>query len=403
MYLKHVRICPLNRRAALAVGTSILCAAAAAVVFSPSAAIAGAHRCDPIVSAHDPVCRPRPIDLVICLDTSSSMDGLIDSARARLWDIVNSLASARPTPHLRVGLITYGSPNNSTGSNGWLVKQTDLTSDLDSVYARMMGMRTNGGDEYVGWALRRAIDWMQWSPDPSALKMIFIAGNESADQASDTFNFRYVAEDARSRGISINAIYCGETQAGINERWNQVPTCGGSFAAIDMQRGTIQMATPHDKALLELNLKLNATYVPYGDAGVAGYERQKEQDAAAEGLGQAVLASRAAAKATAQYRNAHWDLVDSVQQGQVALKDVPEAALPAEMKQQSVAEREAFVQGKVRARAEVQARIAEVSAAREKFLRDAREKSANGQQSLDEAVLASIRSQAEAKGFKFDK
>src|SRR5215467_1415802 len=50
----------------------------------------------------------RRVDLVIALDISGSMEGLIDSARQKLWDTVNLLASARPQPILRVGLLTYG-------------------------------------------------------------------------------------------------------------------------------------------------------------------------------------------------------------------------------------------------------------------------------------------------------
>ena len=37
----------------------------------------------------DPSPSPRHVDLVIALDTSSSMDGLIDSARQKLWDVVD--------------------------------------------------------------------------------------------------------------------------------------------------------------------------------------------------------------------------------------------------------------------------------------------------------------------------
>ena len=38
----------------------------------------------------------RPVDLVIALDTSGSMTQLIDSARAKLWEVVNELALAKP-------------------------------------------------------------------------------------------------------------------------------------------------------------------------------------------------------------------------------------------------------------------------------------------------------------------
>ncbi len=42
----------------------------------------------------------RPVDVVIALDTSGSMEGLLDAVRARLWDIVNELAGFEPVPEL---------------------------------------------------------------------------------------------------------------------------------------------------------------------------------------------------------------------------------------------------------------------------------------------------------------
>ncbi len=53
---------------------------------------------------------PR-IQLAILLDTSGSMDGLIDQAKSRLWKIVNELAAARKhgrAPRLQVALYEYG-------------------------------------------------------------------------------------------------------------------------------------------------------------------------------------------------------------------------------------------------------------------------------------------------------
>ena len=70
----------------------------------------------------------RPVDLVICLDTSGSMEELLDSARARVWDIVNEFARMRPTPYLRVGLLSYGS-DDSTQEDGWIILHSDLTDD----------------------------------------------------------------------------------------------------------------------------------------------------------------------------------------------------------------------------------------------------------------------------------
>jgi hypothetical protein len=181
-----------------------------------------------------------------------------------------------------------------------------------------------------------------------------------------------------------------------------VPAGGGTYTAIDMRCGTVQIETPHDRTLLELNLKLNATYVPYGRAGGEGLARQREQDASAEKMGVASIASRAQAKGSRLYQNAHWDLVDSVKERKVAVKDVDPADLPAAMQAMSVAQREAFVEAQAKARGEIQKQIAEISAAREKFLKEARAQASGGKQALDQAMLASIRAQAEAKGFTFD-
>ena len=68
-------------------------------------------------SASPPVAeKPKAIDLVVCLDVSGSMNGLIDSAKIKLWDVVNELARVKPTPNLRVALYSYGSPALRRGS-----------------------------------------------------------------------------------------------------------------------------------------------------------------------------------------------------------------------------------------------------------------------------------------------
>ena len=51
----------------------------------------------PLLAA-PPAERAKPVDVVLCLDTSGSMDGLIDSAKIRLWALVNDLAKMQPAP-----------------------------------------------------------------------------------------------------------------------------------------------------------------------------------------------------------------------------------------------------------------------------------------------------------------
>ena len=74
----------------------------------------------------------KHIDLVICLDTSNSMDGLVESAKQKLWAVVNELATAKPRPNLRVGLYQYGN-DGLNAETGWVQQLCPLTDDLDSV------------------------------------------------------------------------------------------------------------------------------------------------------------------------------------------------------------------------------------------------------------------------------
>lgn len=51
------------------------------------------------------------IQIALLLDTSSSMDGLINQARTYLWNIVNDMTLARQNgklPHIQIALYEYG-------------------------------------------------------------------------------------------------------------------------------------------------------------------------------------------------------------------------------------------------------------------------------------------------------
>ena len=51
------------------------------------------------------------IKVALLLDTSNSMDGLIDQAKAQLWEIVNELSYAKcddSKPNLQIALYEYG-------------------------------------------------------------------------------------------------------------------------------------------------------------------------------------------------------------------------------------------------------------------------------------------------------
>ncbi len=226
--------------------------------------------------------KPAPVvNVVLCLDVSGSMNHLIDSARGKLWDIVNDLGTVKPTPRLRVGLYSYGHTSYDP-KKGWVRKEVDLTDDLDTVYRKLNGLTIHGGEEYVARVCRDAIVEQKWSADKKALKLIFVCGNEPADQDKEV-TLDSVAKLALEKDVIINTIYCTWPRAvpGEIEGWESfAKKAEGRFAKIDMKKGTVAIATPHDKKLEELSAKINKTYLAYGKKDVREFkaQNQAEQD-----------------------------------------------------------------------------------------------------------------------------
>lgn len=364
-----------------------------------AAALIASSLMAPVALASDIQPASKPIDVVLCLDTSNSMDGLIASAKIKLWDIVNDLAKAKPTPNLRVALYSYGNNGYDAGA-GWVRKEIDLTTDLDEIYRKLNALTTNGGEEYVGRVCRDALANQKWSADPAALKIIFVCGNEPASQ-DPLVKLSAVVDLAKSRNVIINPIFCGPSQHRDARDWKELAsTGGGRFASIDQDRGTVTIATPFDKPLAELSAKLNATYLGFGRIAQEKLDNQREQDSNALRLSPAAAASRATSKAGALYRNSDWDLVDRCKEDpKFDVSTVPETDLPEDMRKLKPAERAAYVKKKADERGELQKQIADVTAKRDQFVRDEQRKSPSAaDKAFDAAIRGMLKDQAAAMG-----
>jgi hypothetical protein len=374
------------------------------VTLFSSVALAGGHgnnqpQHDPQPPIQQATNGAKKVDLVIALDTSSSMDGLIDSARGKLWDVVNLLAHAKPAPVLRVGIISYGNDGYDSKA-GWVRKDAELTTNLDDVYEKLFALRTNGGSEYVARAVHDATNGMKWDQDQGTLKIIFVAGNEPANQDPQIPVERALGE-ARQKGIFVNAIYCGGDGAYEAAGWRQVASLGsGKYAAIDQNR-VVAINTPMDGELAKLSNELNKTYVGYGMVAKEKAAKQAAMDTASGSAGAPVAASRAAAKASTLYRNDEWDLVDARAHGKKDIGRMKAEELPEPMRRMSESDRTKFLDGKARERGELQKRIADLSQKRDQFIAGERKKQAAGPKTFDDAVTSSVRTEAEAAGFGF--
>ena len=343
------------------------------------------------------------VDLAICLDTSGSMDGLIESAKVKLWEIVNDLAMAKPTPKLRVALLTYGNDGHNA-ENGWVSIDAPLTDDLDSISQKLFALRTNGGTELVGRVVRAANEQLDWNASPDTLKLIVVAGNESADQDRQ-FLYKDVCRATIARGVMVNSIYCGNPADDIAPAWRDVATLAdGHFAAIDHSSGVIVISTPFDDELAKLSADINTTYIPYGAQGETASRNQQEQDLNAASVNTAVAAQRCVTKGGSMYWNCGWDLVDACKQTEFKLEDVKAEELPEAMRSMTMEQRREHVNQMGAKRAQIQTSIADLSVKRQQFVDAEMKKSveAGAAESFDSAIRKAIREQAQAKGFTFE-
>ncbi len=353
----------------------------------------------PVLSAEPDRSR---IDLALCLDTSNSMDGLIGSAKLKLWAIVNELARAKPTPALRVALLSYGNTGYEPGK-GWVRKDLDFTSDLDQVFAVLNALTTNGGEEYVARVVQDAAEGLDWTESPSALKLVFVAGNEAATQDPEC-KVPEVFKRAIAKGIQVNTIYCGSPGDPDAAGWREAAGyADGQYAVIDQDRGTVVVNTPMDKRLEELSARLNTTYLAFGSRGRAALQNQAAQDGNARALAPAAAAERCESKAGALYEAGDWDLVDALEKDKGHLRKVKDEELPEEVRRLPAAEREAYVAGKAAERKAIQEEVRKLAKERDDYVKDEmKQRGEKGAQGFDEALRKALREHAERKGIRFE-
>ena len=345
-----------------------------------------------------------PVQIAILLDTSGSMSGLIEQAKTQLWRIVNEMATARrggALPDLRVALYEYGK-SSLPQEEGYIRRILPLTTDLDKVSEELFILKTNGGREYCGMVIRCAVEALEWSPSNDDLKLIFIAGNEPFTQGP--VNYRDACKAAIGKGVIVNTIHCGGDREGVQGKWKDgALLADGTYACINQNRAIVHIEAPQDAEIARLGADLNSTYIAFGTGAAEGRTRQAQQDANAASIAASVSVQRHVSKASAQYRNAGWDLVDALSTAAVSLEEVKDEDLPEEMQGMTLDEKKAFVEARGAQRAEIQARIQQLDQERRKYVAEQRKVLDHpGENTLDQAIITAVRTQAADRGFSFE-
>ncbi len=352
--------------------------------------------------SHSAVRRPV-VQIAILLDTSNSMDGLIAQAKAELWRIVNEIGTYQKngqTPLVQVALYEYGK-QSLAATDGFIRQVSPFTTDLDVISEALFGLTTNGGDEFCGQVIDRAVGELGWSTDSEDFRAIFIAGNEPFTQGSVDFH-KSVAK-AVARHVAVNTIHCGGFMEGAQTGWQAgAKLGGGAYLSIDPNVAQLHVATPYDDEIVKKSDKLSETYVGYGKAGASKKARQMAQDDNAKSAGAGSAVGRASVKASAKmYANADWDAVDAAQMNGASFRDAKAEDLPPEMAQLAPEARDAFVKAKAAERAQLQKEMAELEQKRRAFESAERAKSAlKDRNTFDSAVRNVLEKQLETRKFK---
>ena len=351
--------------------------------------------------AFAPTKKKAKIQIALLLDTSNSMDGLIDQAKSQLWKIVNEMATAKfdgETPNLEIALYEYGNDGLSA-REGYIRQVAQMTTDLDKISEDLFSLKTNGGTEYCGQVIDVSLNQLLWSESNDDLKMIFIAGNEPFNQGG--VDYKVSCKKAITKGVIVNTIFCGDYQLGTNTFWKDgADLADGKYMNIDQDKKVVHIPTPYDDAIVQLNKDLNKTYIGYGSQGKKMKERQVTQDNNASSMGSSSNVNRVMSKSSKMYKNEQWDLVDAVEEDEEKLDKITDDELPTELKGKTKQEIKVYVDKKSKEREKINEQIQKLNKKRTKHIAEKRKENAEDL-SLDKVMINTVKDQAKKKNYKF--
>jgi von Willebrand factor type A domain len=352
-------------------------------------------------------CIPTPstaettkIQVALLLDTSNSMDGLIEQAKSRLWNIINTLSTLKyegKAPKIEIALYEYGNDGISRETN-YVRLIAPFGTGLDNISEKLFALRTNGGEEYCGAVINKSLSQLEWDSNKNSMKLIYIAGNEPFNQGP--INYKEAISSAIHKDVFINTIFCGNAMEGINSFWKDGADVGkGEYFNIDPNQKVIYIVTPYDDEISRYNIRLNKTYIIYGSAGRQKQENQWTQDSNAGKMSPANAVERTVSKSKAAYDNSSWDMVDSYKSDKRFTEKLDKESIPEELKGKSKDEIRVYVENKSKEREEILQQINVLAKKRQDYI-DGQSKVQSNGDDLGNAINKSILNLAKQKNYK---
>jgi hypothetical protein len=341
-----------------------------------------------------PAGKPR-VEVAFVLDSTGSMGGLIEGAKQKIWSIANSIIVEKPTPEVRIGLVTYRDRGDE-----YVTKTFDLTEDIDAVYKNLKSFVADGGGddpESVNEGLHVAVTGLSWSKDPDVLKMMFLVGDYPPHMDyPDDVKYPVTCREAVTRGIRINTVQVGSVPQ-TTPVWQDIARrAEGSFVALAGYGNAPAIRTPFDDEIARTSAALGATLVPYGDRAHQAEAVGKVESAA--GAPASVAADRAAYNLASGGKaiQGAGDLVAEYSEGTVDPAMLPAEVLSPEMQKMTPAERTRFIERQKQAREKLNQSLAELGKKRADYVSvEEKKRAASGAaDSFDVTVAAIIAEEA---------
>ena len=383
------------------IALALLVATATSVALFPGLQKAQATQTTHVIPAQS-----HRIEVVFVLDTTSSMSGLIQAAKEKIWSIATTMASAQENPDIKMGLVAFRDRGDA-----YITRVFDLSEDLDSMYASLMDFRAQGGGdgpESVNQALYEAIHKVSWSDDSNVYRVVFLVGDAPPhmDYHNDV-KYPVTLAAAAKKGIVVNAIQSGQHQH-TRPAWQQIASLGhGEYFQVEDSGNAVAVATPFDEKLSRLAAELEDTRLYFGDEETKVAQKAK-LDANArlrKELSAEALARRDTFNATASGKAnllGKSELVDAITSGRVELDAIEEADLPASLQAMAPAEQMEVISEQAQRRDQLQQEIRQLSESRSNFIKKKIATDGGADDSLDEKIYRAVKDQAAGIGLTYD-
>lgn len=337
----------------------------------------------------------QTIDLVLCLDLSSSTNGLLPIFKKHFWEIIYDFNRYYPQVNLKLGLIVYGRPSFDKKSN-YVRVLSDLTDDYDLVFSKIMKFRTNvtQGEAWLDAAIYSSVTNISWGE--KSIKHAYYIGNGPAFGISN--DGKSIIKKTRAKqDVHFNFLfYNSYNNQKDKDSWKDLADFGkGIYKEFDFKPTSIQFQKKYDSDwITNLGLMISDSYLPYGPSGKYRMKLSQSIDSLSQIIDEDCFESRMIFKASRFYQNHNysWDLIDLFTTQTVPVEEIQEGEVSNTIKSMKKNDLLKYLQLKKLDRKQLLGEMAKHSAKRDLFLykKHAKLKVFNKQNYFYEALISSL-------------